>query len=58
MECSRLWLVRMGSGRLPSLVLADELVVMGQIQIVVRIGELHFVSWIVVVVNLFPRVDY
>jgi len=57
-ECARSWLVRMSSGRLAPSVLVDELVVLGQIQTAVRIRELHLVSQIVAVANLFPRVDY
>jgi len=34
------------------------LVVLGQIQTMVRIGELHMVSRIVSVANLFSSVDY
>ena len=34
------------------------LVVLGQIRTAVRIRELHLVLWIMVVTNLFPRVDY
>ena len=34
------------------------LVVLGQIQNVIRIGELHLVMQIMIVTRLFPRVDY
>jgi len=58
MECARSWLVQMGSKRLPSLILFDEFGNLGTKRTVIRIGELHLVMWIVVVIRSFPHVDY
>ena len=48
-----------GFRKIASSVLSDDFgSLLGQIWTAVRIGKLHLVSRIVVVVNLFPRVDF